>query len=42
MIKVGTKDQLAEDTFTKALPVTTFNQFRNWMGVVPLKLNKMK
>jgi len=35
MIKVGTKDQLA-DTFTKALPVTTFNQFRNWMGVVAL------
>mmetsp|Transcript_12408 Transcript_12408/g.14957 ORF Transcript_12408/g.14957 Transcript_12408/m.14957 type:complete len:99 (-) Transcript_12408:478-774(-) len=36
MVKVGTKDQLA-DTFTKALPVTSFNQFRNWMGVVQLR-----
>ena len=41
MVKVGTKDQLA-DTFTKALPNTTFNQFRNWMGVVALNYSDSK
>jgi hypothetical protein len=35
MIKDGTKYPLA-DTCTKSLHVTTFNHFRNWMGVVAL------
>lgn len=36
MKKVPTNSQLA-DTFTKALPVNTFELYRDWMGVRPLK-----